>query len=184
MKVPTIAILITSGLFAPGGEISDLFIKQSRDPCRSADMRHFVNHDEVASTNHGITEVGIERTICFGTCPAYTFILKNDGTFRYKGEEYVERKGEFTGTIPLWQFHQLAQFIRDSGYIELADAYSRTVTDHPTVFTTVVMNGKRKVISNYANSGPATLWAIEQLIDDLMAKADWRPPPKIPDRKK
>lgn len=35
-------------------------------------------------------------------------------------------------------------------------------------------NGKRKVISNHANSGPTTLWAVEQLIDGLMAKADWK----------
>jgi hypothetical protein len=38
------------------------------------------------------------------------------------------------------------------------------------------------VICNYASAGPATLWAIEQLIDGLMSKAQWVPGlPKPPD---
>jgi hypothetical protein len=47
------------------------------------------------------------------------------------------------------------------------------VTDNPTVYTTVVMDGKRKVVSNYANAGPTKLWAIEQLIDKLLLEAKW-----------
>jgi hypothetical protein len=49
------------------------------------------------------------------------------------------------GRVPVWQFHQLAQFIMDSGYMKLEDAYDRTVTDNPTVYTIVVLNGKRKI---------------------------------------
>jgi hypothetical protein len=57
--------------------------------------------------------------------------------------------------------------------MDLADAYTIAVTDNPTVYTTVVMNGQRKIISNYANAGPKTLWAIEELIDHLLDKATW-----------
>ena len=119
MKTFLVAVILTGSLLALGGEISDIHRKQVRDS--SIDFRKSRSHDEVNSTNHGITEVGIERTACFGTCPIYTFIIKSDGTFRYKGVEYVERKGEFTGTIPVECFHQLAQIIRDSGYMEIED---------------------------------------------------------------
>jgi hypothetical protein len=43
------------------------------------------------------------------------------------------------------------------------------------------MDGKRKVIRNCANTGPTALWAIENLIDDLMAHASWKTElPKAP----
>jgi len=181
MKTMIIAVLVAVSLFALGGEISDYHFKHTRD--KLGDYSKSRSHDEVASTNHGITEIGIERSACYGTCPIYTFIIKSDGTFRYKGIKYVEREGESTGTVPVWYFHQLAQFIRDSGYTELQDGYRRAVTDNPTTYTMVVMNGKRKIISNYANAGPTKLWAIEQLIDDLMSKAKWDGPQKAPDKK-
>src|SRR5678815_4416854 len=173
MKTLLISLFVTVTLLAVGGEISDFHFKNARD--KLADQRKSRSHDEVASTNHGITEIGIERSGCFGTCPIYTFIVKSDGTLRYKGTKHVEREGEFAGTIPVWYFHHLAQFVRDSGYTELEDGYRQGVTDtdHPTTYTMVVMNGKRKTVSNYANAGPTKLWAIEQLIDDLMAKATW-----------
>jgi len=174
-----IAVLGTASLLASGGEISDIHRQHTS---RSLDAwKKSRSHDEVASTNHGITEIGIERTPCYGTCPSYTFIVRRDGTFHYKGDRHVERQGEFTGTIPVWHFQRLAQFIKDSGYTELEDYYSRAVTDNPTIFTMVVMNGKRKTVSNYANAGPTKLWAIEQLIDDLMTKAKWDGPQKPPD---
>ncbi|HWW00464.1 MAG TPA: DUF6438 domain-containing protein [Candidatus Acidoferrum sp.] len=182
MKTLMIAGLVAVSLFALGGEISDYHFKHARDQPR--DFHSSRSQDEVASTNHGVTEIGIERSACYGTCPIYTFIIKSDGTFRYHGVKHVEREGESSGAIPVRYFHQLAQFISDSGYMELADDYSRAVTDNPTTYTMVVMNGKRKTVSNYANAGPTRLWAIEQLIDDLMTKARWDGPQKPPDTKR
>jgi hypothetical protein len=57
--------------------------------------------------------------MCFGPCPIYTAIVKSDCTVRYKGEKSVERVGEFTGSIHPPDFRDLAQFIKDSGYMEL-----------------------------------------------------------------
>jgi hypothetical protein len=181
MKILLIGFLITVTLLAVGGEISDIH-KNARN--KTTDFTKSRSHNDVASTNHGITEIGIERTGCYGSCPIYTFIVKSDGTFRYKGADYVERKGEFSGTIPIWYFHRLAQFVKDSGFTELEDDYSRMVTDNPTIYTMVIMNGKRKTISNYADAGPTKLWAIEQLIDDLMAKAKWNNSPRTTEEKK
>lgn len=181
MKTFLIAVLLIAVLPARAGEISDYHSKHARD--KFSDYRQSRNYSEVISTNHGITEIGIERTACFGTCPVYTFIIKSDGTFRYKGNRYVERLGDFTGKVPVWYFHQLAQFIRDSGYMELNDGYTCGVTDNPTTYTMVVMNGTRKTVSNYAQAGPTKLWAVEELIDDLMSKAKWDDRQKTADQK-
>jgi hypothetical protein len=181
MKVLTIATLLAETLLAFGGEISDYHYERTKD--KVIDFSKSRSFDEVGLTNHGITEIGIERTSCFGTCPSYTFIIKSDGTFRFEGDKYVERKGKFTGTISLYDFHNLAQFIKDSGYMTMDENYALLVTDNPTTYTTVVMNGKRKSISNYANAGPTKLWAIEQLVDALMTKATWDAPKKKPEQK-
>jgi hypothetical protein len=111
-------------------------------------------------------------------------VVKSDGSFRYSGGKYAERLGEFTGTIREWEFNNLAHFIRDSDYMNLETDYRAGITDSSTTYTTVVMNGKKKVISNYAGAGPTKLWAIEHLIDDLMEKAEWKPVAKADNQKK
>lgn len=177
MKALTFAIILSGSILTFGGELADFHskyaIKKNGDPKKSQSL------DASASTNHGIIEIGIERTTCFGTCPAYTFIVRSDGTFRYKGEKHVERIGDFTGTIPVFEFHQLAQFIRDSGYLELDDTYERGRYDSPTVFTSVLTKGKRKVVSSNGDTGPSKLWAVEQLIDSAMRRAKWNDAQKV-----
>src|SRR4051794_17268887 len=89
MKALSIAALLISSVFALGGEISDYHFKRARDTL--SDDRKSVSHDEVESTNHGISEFGIERSGSVWGGPSYTFIVKSDGTFRYKGDRDVER---------------------------------------------------------------------------------------------
>lgn len=123
--------------------------------------------------DYGISEIGIERTRCFGDCPAYTFIVSMDGSFRYVGEYGVEHMGEHTGTVSVGQLNQVMAFIGESGYADFQDTYSASFLDAPTVYSMVVQSGDTKVIENYGNTGPATLWAIEQLIDSLLETAEW-----------
>jgi hypothetical protein len=182
MMRSTISVLLTGSLFASAGEISEYFwhVQPHQTDLLSAEQKSRTLA-QVESTNHGITEIGIERAGSIWGGPIYTFIAKKDGTFRYRGEKDVERPGECTGTVPVGRFHQLAQFIRDSDYMGFENEYRREVTDCSTTYTTVVMDGKRKVIRNYANTGPTALWAIENLIDDLMAHASWKTElPKAP----
>jgi len=167
----TLAVLLAAGCAASAGEIADLHRKTAKpDPNRPDESR---SHDQAEARNHGVTEIGLERSPCYGTCPVYTVVIKADGTFRYKGERFVPRTGEHTGKVSVYGFNHLAQFIRDSGYADLQDDYSRTITDCPTAYTTAVIDGKRKVVRNYADAGPEKLWAVEQLIDKLLLEAKW-----------
>lgn len=63
--------------------------------------------------------------------------------------------------------------MRELKFIELEDEYEPSVTDSPTTYTTAVINGKRKTVRNYANGGPGRLWAIEKIIDAVIAEARW-----------
>jgi hypothetical protein len=165
-------LVLFTGPFAYCGEIEELHRHAKPSPDRT-DASRRTNEETDALHSPGVSEIGLERTLCYGDCPVYTVIIKSDGTFRYHGENHVKRKGEHTGKVTPTAFNRLAQFIHDSGFANMQHAYSRGVFDSATVYTTAVIDGKRKVISNYDNAGPTTLWAIEQLIDKLLLEAEW-----------
>lgn len=163
------------------GEIAELHQKwvRPKDTDTSKQKERFESLDQ---PKHGVTEIGIERTACHGTCPIYTFILKSDGTVRYVGQEYVRRKGTHTGQISPWQFNRLAEFAVESGYMNLDSGYDLpTIADFHTTYTTVVIAGKRKLIKNYGDLGPTKLWAFQQVIDSLLAEVQWDDEPKRPE---
>ena len=167
-------LIAASGLAAFAGEIADLYAKAVKEG-HVHPATEWSDFDDKVKT-YGITEFGVERTECMGQCPVYGVSIKSDGTFRYHGESNVSRKGNYTGRIAPWEFGKLMEFIKESGYMDLQDSYAAGVTDLPTVYTTVVMDGKRKVISDYAGAGPAKLWAVEQLIDNVLINAEWDTP--------
>lgn len=116
-----------------------------------------------------ITEITLERTTCFGTCPAYKVTLRSDGTITYEGRRFVEMMGVYEGRA--YGFARLAQLITSAGYFNLKDDYSRPITDNPSAITSVVRNGKRKTITNYADAGPIELWSVEMAIDGMLKNA-------------
>ncbi len=122
----------------------------------------------------GISEIHLERTACYGTCPVYKVILRNDGSLEYEGIQHVKHTGKYRGKINLWGFNKLAQLIEKSKFMDMKDQYSIDMTDMPTTYTTVIYaDGKKKRIMNYGNAGPVELWAIEELIDKLVNEAQW-----------
>jgi hypothetical protein len=122
---------------------------------------------------HGITEIRLKRLPCYGKCPVYEVIIQADGRFRYVGEQFVERLGEHTGQVNLWSLNKLAQLIKDVGFMDLRPRYAVQATCKATVLTTVVMDSVKKKVSNYGGGGPAELWAIQELIDQLLLNAKW-----------
>lgn len=128
--------------------------------------------------NDQITEVTLERTTCFGTCPAYKVTLLSDGTIIYEGRRFVEKMGTYKGEA--YGFDRLAQLILAQKYFDMKDDYFRPITDMPSAITSVVRAGKRKTITDYAGSGPVELWGIEMAIDGILdhAKLTIEPPKK------
>jgi hypothetical protein len=167
-------VVAALGVTALGGEIQELH--EQREQRQEAQLLRNEEDDHL----HGITEIGLERTPCLGACPVYTVIIKSDGTFRYHGERFVERAGDYTGRVSQNGFTRLARFIRDSGFADLQDEYTHPHTDGSTAYTMMKTGSGMKVVSNYDGSGPSKLWAIEELIDKLMLTAEWDQPATRP----
>jgi len=130
---------------------------------------------ESRDDNYGVSEISIERTLCFGTCPSYTLRLFSDGRVDYLGQAYAPRVGVRHGRLDPFNFHRLARIVRDIGYFDLSDRYTCDVTDNPTVYTAVTRAGKRKVIEHYAprSTGPAQLQLFEDAIDAVLPYVEW-----------
>lgn len=170
-------ILGLIALPATAGEVEELYKKWVRPKnVNSAPQQTRFERLQDAAPKHGVTEIGLERTVCYGTCPVYSVYLKPDGSVRYVGTEHVARLGTHVGEINPEDFHQLAEYLVESGYASLETEYPLPVSDLPSTYTTAVINGKRKVIHHYGGYGPVKLWVLEQAIDAVVARATWNDP--------
>lgn len=124
-------------------------------------------------SNPGIDEIGIERGRCLAGCPAYTLIIAADGSFRYYGEYGVERLGDHSGSVSVGRLNQVMRFMNEALFPSFDSSYRSVFLDAATVYTMMRRGNEITVVENYANSGPASLWAIEQLIDSLLETASW-----------
>lgn len=133
---------------------------------------------QISSPADQITEVTLERTPCFGTCPAYKVTLRRDGTVIYEGTRFVSMMGTYKGRA--YGFDRLAEFILAQDYFNLKDNYSIGATDLPSAVTSVVQSGKRKTITDYGGAGPIGLWGIEMSIDGILKNAKLEQVPPAP----
>ena len=120
-----------------------------------------------------VTLIAIKRTPCYGTCPIYDMVLRNDGSVVYNGERYVEKEGEFTGRLAAQDYDRLAEFIVTNDLKNLADEYTFRATDLPGTWVVFVQDGEKKVIYDYGNAGPTELWVVQQLLDSMLSKVVW-----------
>jgi hypothetical protein len=118
--------------------------------------------------------LGLQSFPCRGSCPAFSVIFYADGTFKYSGESDVPRLGEGSGHVPTYFLHQVLRYVEAIGFGSLNDAYRTNLSDVRTTLTTVSWGKHQKVVENQDNSAPVTVWALEQLINELLALATWQ----------
>ena len=128
-----------------------------------------------------ITEISLERTPCYGTCPVYKVTLHADGTVTYEGKEFVKEIGTRSGRISASDFQQLARQVQKIDFFSLKDEYRSkknpngsilNVTDLPTRITTVKKGDRTKTVENYFG-GPDALKRLEEAIDRISGSAVW-----------
>ena len=134
------------------------------------------------------TMITLERTVCFGTCPAYKLTISADGVVVFTGEDYVREKGTVHGNINKDQLKQLISEFTKTQYFSLRDSYiseedgcPELWTDSPTVTTSIRINGQYKSIVHYLgcqeNKGesvfPKELKDLEDKIDEIIGTRKW-----------
>lgn len=120
--------------------------------------------------------ISLKRTLCFGSCPAYSVEIDGTGNVTYRGEENVLITAEHHATISRQAVSILLQAFRDADYFSLRDGYTQRVTDNPTYTTSIQFDGHKKSVVDYVGSGvgmPDVVTELEDKIDEIAETGKW-----------
>ena len=120
--------------------------------------------------------ITLERGACFGACPVYTLNILDDGTVIYEGEQFVAVTGQQISEIPSETVEAMVTAFENVGYFDWNEAYdTQTISDLPTMITSVTLDGTTHRIVRYAgdNSAPLALSFLEQWIDEIANTSAW-----------
>lgn len=123
------------------------------------------------------TVISLERSMCFGWCPAYTLRLHGSGRVEYVGRRFVCDFGERESTADTREIRRVVDAMLAAGFIGLAWSPGALMMDNPAVVTTL-HHGERafRVRHDHGDQGaPHWLFSMEEEIDRVAGTARWLP---------
>ena len=117
--------------------------------------------------------ISLRRTACYGTCPVYSLEIFADGFIRYVGIDCVQYTGEHRAVVPQDVVENLVAYLLRANYFAFKDSYETyrdhkgrtwTITDLPTVITSLRVGTAKKSVRDYAFA-PRCLSELEDEID-------------------
>jgi uncharacterized protein DUF6438/ankyrin repeat protein len=116
--------------------------------------------------------ITLERTECFGACPAYRVRITVDGRVDYEGRRFVRVVGKASAQIAPETVQELVHEFERIGYFDLKDKYTALITDLPTTTTSIRIGGRSKQVVDYFGA-PDSLTALERRIDEVAGSIRW-----------
>lgn len=121
----------------------------------------------------------LHRKECYPDCPAYSFIIHQDGRVVWIGRKQVDRYGLFESHLSAPQLLWLVTSFEEQGFFDLNPTYpskAEFIDELPTSVLQFSWKGrKHQVIRNYF--APPPLLQLEYLMDSLAVQLDWKPLP-------
>lgn len=124
--------------------------------------------------------IQLERTACYGFCPAYSVAIHGDGRVEYTGKSHVKETGAREGQIKIDAIRTLVSEFAKTKFWELAEDYSgkkckRYCTDMPTAVTELKITGMTHRVNHYYGCGgvPKSLYELESAIDKAANSEQW-----------
>ena len=120
--------------------------------------------------------ITLERTLRPGSTPFYRVTFHRSGKAEF--DDFQPKHGPATGQIDLLTFARLCYALDNSRFNEFQDQYRANLTDSAACIITVSTGKSQKTVTDYGTIGPIQLWTIEQLIDGVRGRTEWKPVPK------
>ncbi len=121
-----------------------------------------------------IVSVQIERTTCYGKCPAYRLGVNKNGSLGYEGKRFVKKEGFYEAEVGEDEVADIFQDIKSLPLKEYQEKYDRGMTDVPSLIITFTQkNGKEQKIT-IRSGGPEELIQLANKVDRYL-EADWKP---------
>lgn len=124
-------------------------------------------------------EIELQRSQCYGTCPAYEVHVDADGAVTFNGWEYTETEGGAEGQINEAKVRKLIEEFDEADFFDFEDEYkpktgSDCATDSSTVTTTIRINGRDKTVAHYLGcDAPDELTHLEHEVDEILGTERW-----------
>lgn len=125
--------------------------------------------------------ITLERTECYGPCPVYILTIKGNGSVRYEGKRHVRVVGVRYSKLDQSQIGELLKAFEDTHFFDLQDSYQTIknpdgsesfVTDLPTTYTSIHLDGTHKAVEDYVGA-PKELKQLERRIDAIVNSKRW-----------
>jgi hypothetical protein len=137
-----------------------------------------------------VDSVVLERTRCYGTCPAYRLRLAGTGHVAFESRNPGDADRTATDSVPSASVAELLRVAEEIGFFELPDVIATDprlcparATDHPTASVTIYRSEGVKRVEDYHGCYAATdhslvpvvgrLRAFEAAIDSTAGSARW-----------
>jgi hypothetical protein len=121
------------------------------------------------------TIVSLERTQCFGECPAYKVSVYGSGRVEFRGEAFVCNTEPPPVKVDSELVKRLVAGLVSLNYFELPNYIAQNATDDFTAIVTLTYSGQSHVVEHYHGdySAPRLLGWIEDRIDAVAGTAAW-----------
>ena len=122
------------------------------------------------NTAPGDTVLVFQRTLCYGTCPAYTATVFRNGKVSYDGERFVPILGQHTLSFDQPTVAAMLDKARSLNFNSLEHNYRSGATDMPATIITTYLPGQRRyrVLAERGAAPPA----LQNYIDYLTKQFD------------
>lgn len=119
--------------------------------------------------------VKLERTSCFGTCPAYIVEVDRSGSVGYEGRANVCTPGRASDRVSTEIIAELRQAITDSRFRETSErCCDCPVADAPSAVITVADGAQPKtIVVSDGCAGPSPVRALADKFDVLLNTERW-----------
>ena len=142
----------------------------------------------------GDSVISLERSECYGTCPAYRVEIRSDGLVLFDGYKFVRQNGHHERRITQASVQKLVTAFEQSKFVSMQNRYPADIADGSTVSCSFLARGRVKRISHQApeleRSGISCVWDsdskppvgcadrlvlrhLEDLIDEVAQTSEW-----------
>lgn len=121
-------------------------------------------------------EIRLERSECFGPCPAYRISIHRDGKTVFEGFRNVFVIGRIEEAGSPAAFTALLEQFRQARFMNLDDGYILPVLHAPAVTLTLRLGSTEKKIVDYRGlkaGMPPVIAELEQAVDDFARSVRW-----------
>ena len=121
-------------------------------------------------------QIALERTGCYGTCPAYSVTVRGNGRATYIGHAFVDVTGKHEYEVPRDDVAHLVDLLRQFDIWSLRTTYRADVTDNPAQRLTISVGGQTRTLVDYLGElagMPSTIKDFENAVDKAGRTPEW-----------